>query len=103
MESTCSRNCKNRSKSDNKKITNDPPLKLYDRVLIQNHYAHGLDPKFHGDWKIVDFNSDRQVVIQNNIGDRRVMSTRHVKKATFEDTIFSTYDLFKPTGKCNNI
>ena len=47
----------------------------------------------------MDFNSDRQVVIQNNVGDRRVMSTRHVKKATFNDTVFSTNDLFKPTLK----
>ena len=87
------------SKDDNKKITKDPPLKLYDRVLVQNHHNHGLEPKFHGDWKVVDFNSDRQVVIQNNVGDHRVMSTRHVKKATFDDTVFSTNDLFKPTWK----
>ena len=90
---------KNRSKGDNEKITNGPPLKLYDGVLIQNHYTHGLEPKFHGNWKIVDFNSDRQVVIQINIGDCRVMSTRHVKKATFKDTVFLTNDLFKPTWK----
>ena len=69
------------------------------RVLIQNHYAHGLNPKFFGDWKIVHFRSDRQVVIQNNAGDHRVMSTRHVKKATFKDIIFSTCDLFKPSWK----
>ena len=94
---------KNRSKGDNKKITKDPPLKLYDRVLKQNHYNHGLEPKFHGDWKIVDFNSDRQVVIQNNVGDCRVMSTRYIKKATFKDTVFSTNDLFKPTWKHNDI
>ena len=90
---------KNRSKDDNEKITKDPPLKMLDRVLVQNHHNHGLDPKFHGDWKIVDFNSDRQVVIQNSVGDHRVMSTRHVKKATFDDMIFSTLDLFKPTWK----
>ena len=90
---------KNRSKDDNKKITKDPPLKLYDRVLVQNHHNHRLEPKFHGDWKVVDFNSDRQVVVQNNAGDRRVMSTRHVKKATFNDMVFSTLDLFKPTWK----
>ena len=90
---------KNRSKNDNKKITSDPPLKLYNRVLIQNHYAHGLDPKFFGDWKIVDFRSDRQVVVQNSAGDCRVMSTKQVKKTTFKDIIFSTLDLFKPTWK----
>ena len=72
---------------------------MYDRVLIQNHHTYGLDPKIFGDCKIVDFRSDRQVVIQNNVGDRRVMSTRQVKKATFKDVIFSTCDLFKPAGK----
>ena len=90
---------KNRSKDDNKKITKDPPLKMLDRVLVQNHHNHGLEPKFHGDWKIVDFNSDRQVVVQNNAGDCRVMSMRHIKKATFNDMVFSTLDLFKPTWK----
>ena len=89
----------NRSKNDNKKITSDPPLKLYDRVLIQNHHVHGMDPKFFRDWKIIDFRSERQVVIQNNIRDHRVMSTRQVKKATFEDIIFSTCNLFKPAWK----
>ena len=90
---------KNRSKDDNKKITKDPPLKLYDRVLVQNHHNHGLEPKFHSDWRVVDFNSDRQVVVPNNAGDCRIMSTRHVKKATFYDTVFSTLNLFKPTWK----
>ena len=72
---------------------------MLNRVLVQNHHNHGLETKFHGDWKIVDFNLDRQVVVQNCAGDRRVMSTRHVKKAMFDDTIFSTLDLFKPTWK----
>ena len=74
-------------------------LLLLDRVLVQNHHNHGLESKFHGDWKIVDFNSDRQVVVQNSAGDHRVMSTRHIKKATFDDMIFSTLDLFKQTWK----
>ena len=90
---------KNRSKDDNKKITKDPPLKMLNRVLVQNHHNHGLEPKFHCDWKVVDVNLDRQVVVQNNAGDHRVMSMRHVKKATFNDTVFSTLDLFKPTWK----
>ena len=69
---------KNRSKNDNPKIDKDPPLKIGDR-LIMNYNSHGLDSKFFGDWKIWKFNSDRQVVVQNPIGDFRTLSTRHVK------------------------
>ena len=43
-----------------------------------NYNSHGLDPKFFGDWKIWKFNSDRQVVVQNPVGDFRTLSTRHV-------------------------
>ena len=49
---------RNRSKNDNPKIDNDPPLKLGDRVLIMNYNSHGLDPKFFGDWKVWKLNSD---------------------------------------------
>ena len=90
---------KNRSKGNHKKIIKDPTLRLYDRVLVQNHHNHRLEPKFHSDWKVVGFNLDRQVAIQNNMGDCRVMSTRHIKKATFDDMVFSMNDLFKPTWK----
>ena len=87
---------KNRSKNDNPKIDRDPPLKIGDRVLIMNYNSHGLDPKFFGDWKIWKFNSDRQVVVHNPVGDFRTLSTRHMKQITNDEIIFSTCDLFKP-------
>ena len=49
---------RNRSKNDNPKIDKDPPLKLGDRVLVMNYNSRGLDPKFFGDWKVWQFNSD---------------------------------------------
>ena len=49
---------KNRSKNNKENVKNDPPLKLFDRMMIQNHHAHSLEPKFFGDWKIVEFKSD---------------------------------------------
>ena len=49
---------RNRSKKDNPKIDEDPPLKIGDRVLIMNYNSHGLDPKFFGDWKVWKFNTD---------------------------------------------
>ena len=88
---------KNRSKKDSSKIDKDPPLKLGDRVLIMNYNSHGLDPKFFGDWKIWKFNSDRQVVVQNLVGDLRTLSTWHVKCITCDEVIFLTCDLFKPS------
>ena len=87
---------KNRAKNDNPKIMEDPPLKVGDRVMIMNYNSHGLDPKFFGDWK---FNLDRQVVVQNPVGDFRTLSMRHVKRAMHEDIIFSMCDLFKPSWK----
>ena len=88
---------RNRSKNDNLKIDKDPPLKIRDRVLIMNYNSHGLNQKFFGDWKVWKFISDRQVVIQNTVGDLRTLSTRHVKQITSDEIMFSTCDLFKPS------
>ena len=88
---------KNRSENDNKKIDKDPALKIGDRVLIMNYNSHGLDLKFLGNWKIWKFNSVRQIIVQNSIGDFRTLSTRHVKWVTHDDIIFLTCDLFKPS------
>ena len=88
---------KNISKKDNSKTDKDPPLKLGDRVLIMNYNSHSLNPKFFGDWKIWKFDSDRQVVVKNLVGDLRTLSTRHVKWITSDEVIFSTCDLFKPS------
>ena len=90
---------KNRSKNDNTKIDKDPPLKIGDRVLIMNYNSHGLDLKFFGDWKIWKFNFDRQVIVQNQVGDFRILSTRHMKRVTHDDIICSTCDLLKPSWK----
>ena len=90
---------KNRSKNDNTKINKDPPLKIGDRVLIMNYNSHGLDPKFFGDWKIWKFSSDRQVIVQNRVGDFRTLSTRHSRRVTHDDIIFSTCDLLKLSWK----
>ena len=90
---------KNRSKNDNTKIDKDPPLKIGDRVLIMIYNSHGLDPKFFSDWKIWKFNSDRQVIVQNPVGDFITLSTRHVKRVTHDDIIFSTCDLLKLSWK----
>ena len=70
---------KNRAKNDNPKITEDPILKVGDRVMIINYNSHGFDPKFFGDWKVWKFNLDRQVMVQNPVGNFRTLSTRHVK------------------------
>ena len=70
---------KNRSKNENPKIDRDPPLKIGDRVLIMKYNSHGLDSKFFCNWKIWKFNSDRQVIVQNPVGDFRTLSTRHMK------------------------
>ena len=78
---------KNRSKNDSDKITQDPPLKI-NKVLIMNYHAHGLDPRFYSDWRILKFNLDRQVIVVNTVRDTRTLSTRHVKKATNLDIIF---------------
>ena len=87
---------KNRSKKGSK-IDEDPPLKLGDRVLIMNYNSHGLDPKFFRDWKIWKFNSDRQVVVQNPVGDLRTLSTWHVKWIMCDEVIFLMCGLFKPS------
>ena len=88
---------RNRSKNDNLKIDKDPPLKIGDRVLIMNYNSHGLNSKFFGDWTVWKFNSDRQVIVQNPVGDFRTLSTRHVKRIMSDEIIFSTCDLFKPS------
>ena len=59
--------------------------------------SHGLDPKFFGDWKIWKFNSDRQVIVQNPVGDLRILSTQHVKWIMCDEVIFSMCNLFKPS------
>ena len=90
---------RNRSKKDNTNITSDPELHKGDKVIIMNYQPSGLTPRFHGDWKITDFNTERQVVVENPIEDKRVLSTKHVKKASLEDVIFSTCDYFKLSWK----
>ena len=68
-----------------------------------NYQPSGLMPQFHGDWKVKDFNTERQVIVKHAIGDKRVLSTRHVKKTSLEDVIFSMCDYFKPSWNFWNV
>ena len=88
---------KNRAKRDHPNITTDPELHVGDKVMIMNYQHNGLTPRFHGDWKIREFNTERQVIVENSLGDKQVLSARHVKKASPEDIILSTCDYFKPS------
>ena len=90
LEITCSWN--------SEKLIKEWQWKDYTRSATEDYHVHGLDPKFCGNWKVLKFNLDRQVVMENTIGDNRVLSTRNIKRATHTDVIFLTCD-FRPSWK----
>ena len=71
----------------------DPQLKVGNQVIIMNYHTHSLDPRFYVIGKSQSSTPNGKSLWKPQL----VLSTRHIKKASFEDIIFSTCDFFKPS------